>query len=174
MESLFEGTYGAPCPESFRDALALPDHVELRWRRDGVAGEFKIGNPLMVSERRLDESVLDLTLDGILLRDTRILDYVADYASPHTVLFKVQSGTIEPTLYLFDFEELRTLEFTYDLYLEWAAVSRGIVFWQFLFCDDRIRSDIAEVLDKGIDLLRRVAPDPGLDELAERLDKRRK
>lgn len=172
METLFEKFYEAPCPESFRNALILPDRVDLRWRRESVAGEIKIGNPLAVRKRKLDESVLDWTLGGTTLRDTRILDDVVDYAGPLSVLFRIGAQVVEPTLYLFDSRELRKLELTYDAYLDWAAVSRGIVFWQYLFCDDTNTPDVAKALEAGLALLALAAPDERLEDLGERLRRR--
>jgi hypothetical protein len=172
MAMLFEGMYEAPCPDSFRSALVLPDRVDVRWRRSDAAGEFKIGNPLMARERMLDESVLDWTLDGVLLRETRILDDVVDYAGPLSTLFRMRPGVVEPTLYLFDTRDLLTLELSYDSYLDWAAVSRGLVFWQRLFCETGLSPDKAKSLGDGLRLLAQLAPDSGLVELEQRLKDR--
>lgn len=53
-----------------------------------------------------------------------------------------------------------------------AAASRGIVFWQFLFCEGRVTPDKARHLAVGLRRLRDRYGDPELVELEERLKKR--
>lgn len=172
MAAMFERRFKLPCPPSFHEGLLLPDRVEIRWQAGEIAGEIMIRNPLMSLKRTLDPSVMDWTLEGVPLAETRILDQVTDNAGPFWIVFRITKTEVDPTLYLFDQRDLWTLRIDFNAYLEMAALTRGIVFWQFLFCDDAMPPDVTKALQEGLQHLRKRAADPGLDELDRRLKER--
>jgi len=173
LAEIFEGMYGMPCPRSLQPGLVLPDRVSVKWQysRD-VSGEVQISNHLGSMHRTLDASLQTVTVDGHRLGDMRIADAVTDMAGPLHTLFEVAGGMISEQLFLFDSRELRRIELSYADYLDMAATTRGIVFWQYLFSDRRVNPTMAKVLSAELAFLESRFPTPDLDALRRRLHER--
>jgi hypothetical protein len=171
--ALFADLFGMPCPLSLQPGLLLPSAVSVTWQysRD-VSGEVQLSNLLSSMHRTLDASLLNVTVDGHLLGDMRIADAVLDNAGPLHTLFEVRDGRISEQLFLFDSRELRRIELSYDAYLDMAAATRGIVYWQYLFCERRVTPGMAQVLSAELEFLEARFPEPELDTLRRRLRER--
>ena len=173
LAKTFEMIIGKPCPRSLQPALLLPDIVFVKWKlNQDVSGEVQIANPFMAVDRKLDPSLQDWTLDGHQLANMRIADAVTDLAGPLHTLFEVTEAGISEDLFLFDSRELRRLELSYADYLDKAAASRGIIYWQYLFCERRVTQPMAQVLSAELDFLEQRFPGPAIDDLQQRLRKR--
>lgn len=174
-EILFEERFGFPPPKSLHAGLYLPDEIAVDWRHDDrVAGEFAPASPYVAMYRRLDPSVQNWTLDGIRLSEMRILDAVVLQSSPKYTLMRVQDGRVAELLYLFDTRELFELELTYEEYLRRLSVTKGIIYWQYLYARGlKLRGLERATLEREIDFLRSAFPDGSYDELSARLQERR-
>jgi hypothetical protein len=170
---LFADLNGMPCPQSMQPGLVLPTEVAVRWQAsEGIGGEVRIASLLLAFHATLDASLEDTTLAGHRLADMRIADSVLAKAGPLYTLFEVKDDRISEQLFLYDQKELLPLELTYDRYLEMAAASRGLVFWQTLFCDQRMLPGEGERLSAGLSFLEKRFPAPELSELSQRLRQR--
>lgn len=174
LPELFAGMFGMPCPRSLQPGLILPDMVSVTWEHDReVSGEVQISNLLGAMHRTLDDSLQTKTVEGHRLGDMRIADAVLDKAGPLHTLFEVRDGKISEQLFLFDSRELCRIELTYAAYLDMAAATRGIIYWQYLFCDQQILPTVEEVLSAELAFLESRFPAAEHGLLRERLRERR-
>jgi hypothetical protein len=157
LPDIFEQLYGYPCPESLKAGLYLPDTVEVDWKLDDrVSGEFSLSNALMTMHRTLDESLHSWTLKGIKLSETRFVDAVVLHGGPIYTLIVVNDEGISEQLYLFDTRELFELELSYEEYLRTLSLTKGITYWQYLFCGEmRLGAFEKAVLDEEITFLQK-------------------
>lgn len=173
VPELFVGMFGMPCPPSLQPGLILPDIVSVTWEHGReVSGEVQIWNLLSTMHRTLDDSLHTVTVDGHRLGDMRIADAVLDKAGPLHTLFEVRDGMISEQLFLFDSRELRRIELTYAAYLDMAAATRGIIYWQYLFCDRKLPRTVEEVLSAELAFLESRFPAAEHGLLRERLRER--
>jgi len=171
--AMFAKLFAMPCPLSLQAGLILPDPVSVKWQYSlDILGEVQLSNLYSAMYRTLDASLLTETVDGYLLGDMRIADAVTDHAGPLHTLFEIRNGRISEQLFLFDSRELRRLELSYDAYLDMAAATRGIIYWQCLFCDWWIAPRMAQVLSAELDFLESRFPTTELDTLRRRLRER--
>jgi len=173
LAELFAGMFGMLCPPSLQPGLILPDMVSVTWEHDReVSGEVQISNLLGSMHRVLDESLHAVIVDGHQLGDMRIADAVLDTAGPLHTLFEVRDNMIFEQLFLFDSRELGRIDLTYDAYLDMAAATRGIAYWQYLFVDRRVTPTVAQVLSAELAFLESRFPAAEHGLLRERLRER--
>jgi hypothetical protein len=131
----FREMYGFGCPETLQPGLALPDLLSIDWKSgDKVSGEFALSNLFLTMNRTVDESLRDWVMKGIRLGDMRIVDAVVLHGGPIHVLVPASPSGLAEQLYVFNTREMFELELNYTDYLRQLSLSKGITYWQYLFC----------------------------------------
>lgn len=166
-EVTFPEDFGYACPPTMVPGLYLPDEVSVDWRHaDRIAGDWSLSNHLFTRRRLLDDSVLDQTLGGIRLGDTRVVDAALRQGEPIYTLVHAPDGRLSDRLYVYDTRELFPMEIAYDAYLRALSVTKGILYWQFLYCRGlRLRGFERDVLGGEIEFLRAEFPTRSYDEV---------
>lgn len=172
LARMFQAMFGMPCPPSLQPGLVLAD-ISVTWEYSGeVSGEVQLRHLPSAMHRLLDDSLLNLVVDGHQLCDMRIIDAVTDNAGPLHTLIEVGGGKVSEQLFLFDSPDLELLELRYDAYLEMAAATRGIIYWQYLFCDRGLTHSASRTLQAELAFLTSRFPAPELEMLERRLRER--
>jgi hypothetical protein len=171
LPEMFEQLYGYPCPETLKAGLYLPDTLSADWKLDDiVSGEFSLSNIFLTIHRTLDESLHQWTLKDISLSETRFVDAVVLHGGPIYALIVLTGEGISEQLYLFDTREMFELELSYEEYLRTLILTKGIIYWQYLFCRERrLAAFEKSVLDKEITFLQTTFPNRDYQQLTAKL-----
>jgi len=131
----FREMFGFGCPETLQVGLALPDLLSVNWQADPkVSGELALSNHFLTMNRTIDESLSDRVMKGVKLGDTRILDAVVLHGGPIHVVVPTSRAGLGEQLYVFNTREMFELEIDYTEYLRQLSFSKGVTYWQYLFC----------------------------------------
>lgn len=147
-------------PAVLRDMLRIGDRLGVSWQSksevDGqpVLGEFFLRSPLaLVSGNALPEALQERKAAGIDLRNVREFDFQPRSSGPIHALLPVEAGSITDRIFIYDEVEALPSELTCASYLEALTRTRGIFFWQYLYCDKRIEPIDVRVIASGLRFL---------------------
>ena len=170
----FQLLQGYECPNSFKAGLILSDIIAINWRHNKqVAGEFSLTNLFLSMSRILDESLQDWQFEDIKLSDMRIVDETLLNGGPLYTLILTSQTSLSEQLYLFDTREMFKLELDYQNYLEQVILTKGIIDWQYLFCQDRRLSGLEKAtLEKAIQFLEKTFPNHRYQHLWEKWEEK--
>ncbi|MCV9961722.1 hypothetical protein OIU34_07380 [Pararhizobium sp. BT-229] len=173
-------TSDAAVPEDILSALRIDTELGAYWIYQGkagtkVSGEFVLCSPLVfMMESRLDEAFFDEPYDGIDLRETRSIDYAAYSGRGIHALLRVQKDRLIDNVLLFDGRHVYAMGLAYLDYVEMVRLTRGIAYWQFLFCQGAdIGAPRIETIRQGLELLAATFPDEDYSDLMLRLERLR-
>ncbi len=133
----FQLLFQYECPASFRVGLFFPDTISVSWKsenNDKISGEFSLNNIFLAVDKTLDESLHEWQFKEIKLADMRIMDSVIFNGEPIYTLIHLGSSGIAENLYTFNTRELFLMELNYEEYLKKMIQTKGIIYWQYLFC----------------------------------------
>jgi hypothetical protein len=160
-KTVFKEQYGLECPPGLEDALFISDELFVYWKNKEkeeskiLAGEFHLRSPfLFASESELNDVFKHKKYDSIDLEETRVFDYYPYNGGPIHALLKVEGGTLRDEVLIFNEEDVFRTSLTYQTYLAALHVTKGVIYWQYLYCQ-RIKAKDYEKkqLKRGLDFI---------------------
>jgi hypothetical protein len=168
------------CPPAVLEGLQIDTELSLYWKHDdgtkrGAIGEFILPSPLIfMLESRLSDVFFDEKYDGVDLRNTRTIDYSGYTAKGIHALLEVKRSKLVDDVILFDERQVFRLHMTYLEYMALIRRTRGIEYWQLLYCDGIDKDNPRlETIDRGLKVLRHEFPEEDFSDLLERLRRQR-
>jgi hypothetical protein len=155
------------------ELLRIDDSLHVYWKRKGasednaVFGEFHLRTPILFGPKNdLNETYKSKKYDGVNLHDTRVFDYYAYNGGPIYSLLPVHNGRIDDTVLVFNEKAVFSTTLTCSAYLEQLRRTRGVLFWQYLFCKDaKVESYELDALKRGLEFIARVFPKDDFSDL---------
>ena len=106
------------------------------------------------------------------MRETRSIDYAAYSGRGIHALLRVQDDHLLDDVLLFDGRHVYPMGLAYLAYVEMVRLTRGIAYWQFLFCQGAdVGAPRKETIRQGLELLETTFPDEDYSDLKRRLDR---
>jgi hypothetical protein len=166
----FREMFGFGCPETLKPGLALPDLLSIDWQSGAiVSGEFELSNHFLTMNRTVDETLCDWVMKGIRLGDMRIVDAAVMHGGPIHVLVPASPSGLAEQLYVFNTREIFELELNYTDYLRQLSLSKGITYWQYLFCRGmRLSGFEKQILRQELAFVQSAFPGPDYQALQAR------
>lgn len=160
LRRLTAGSTDVECPDEILTGLEIDTELAVYWKHRSqadVAGEFILPSPFMfLDESRLDPVFLDEVHEGIQLRQTRTVDYAGYSGRGSHALLEVRDGKIVDEVLLFDERRLFRMGVRYLEYVSLVRLTRGIEYWQLLYCEGIERRDPrVERIGQGLQFLSR-------------------
>lgn len=167
---------------SVAESVRIADNLYVYWKQkdapddDAVFGEFYLSTVLLFGpENELNAAFKSKTFDGMDLNDTRVFDHYKYNGGPIYALVPVRNGRIEEDVLIFNEKRLLKTALTYPTYLEALRLTRGVRFWQYLFCENpRVEPYEIDALAGGLAFIAQVFPGDDYRDLRLRLERLRK
>lgn len=159
------------------ESLWIDDDLHVYWKSrnhrvdEQVFGEFFLRSALLFAKRSgLSEVFLARKYDGIDLGEMRLFDQYAYNGGPIHALLRVNQGRLEDQVYIFDERDVFRTDLTYEQYLQVLRVTRGFLFWQYLYCQNaKIASYNISNIEQGLNFIEREFPGDDYTDLRRRL-----
>jgi hypothetical protein len=175
LKELMEMTTEVECPVELLPALEMSDRLAVYWKHTAadVAGEFVLRSPLIfMMESAFDPEVSDETFNGVKLGETRTVDYAAYSGHGWHAVLEVKGGKLIDEVLFFDSRQMYRMRMSYIEYISLASLTRGIEYWQLLYCEDVDRqSPRIEKIMRGVELLSREFGEENYTGLLDRLER---
>lgn len=175
LRELAEMTTDIECPAAILPALEISDELAVYWKHAAakVAGEFILRSPLVfMVESGFDTAVLEETFDGVKLGETRTVDNAGYSGHGWYALLEVRDGKLVDEVLFFDSHHMYRMGISFAEYISRACLTRGIEYWQLLYCEGVDRdSPRLEEIGRGLELLSREFRDDDYADLFERLER---
>ncbi|MGY4404085.1 hypothetical protein [Bradyrhizobium sp. USDA 3315] len=140
--------------------LQIGGELRLYWHSKAdadnvVYGEFFLQTPLLFGPKNtLPPIFQDMTFGSLQLKNTRLLDWYALNGGPIHALLRVIDGRLDDNVLIFNEKELFQSELTCDTYLKEVARTKGVFYWQYLYCKDKsLQPFEVAALERGLDFL---------------------
>ncbi|WP_328869525.1 hypothetical protein OHT76_05065 [Streptomyces sp. NBC_00287] len=157
--------------------------VEAAWRSrrpdTALVGEFKlhhimsaVGNMRMTRYWKGEDDE-----ERALYKDLRIIDDTPQTGSGRMSLLRATPGATDPEVWFFDMRQgAMPMELDYPAYVETLMVTKGVIGWQYLYCEpDRCGEGffpLEDGLKEMLDVFPRLFPDHDYTDLRARLEER--
>ena len=166
--------------KEFWETVMIPSELSLQWGHhlDGefeVAGGFRLFNIFeAISMNQLQTFNQDLNNDtSLLYQRARYFDNQPDGIA--AVLF-VDEDDIFFRVWIHDEGHFEKLDISYLEYLDKVFLTKGMFYWQYLFCDEEVYKNITyykkQYIEKMLRVLRIFFPDEDYSDLNTRYQKR--
>ncbi|MFG3705269.1 hypothetical protein ACGF7U_11140 [Micromonospora sp. NPDC047670] len=176
--------YDLPLSHRIQEYFFRHGAVEAAWRsrRPGTAlvGDFKlrhimsaVGNLRMTRFWKGEDDA-----ERSLFKDLRIFDDTPRTGSGRMALLRATPGTADPEIWFFDMRQgVVPMELDYPAYLETLLVTKGVIGWQYLYCQPEDCGmgfiPLVDGLQEMLDVFPRLFPDHDYADLRARLEARR-
>lgn len=174
-----ETILGLKIPAAIIESVHVDDNLYAYWKsadrseEETVFGDFFVRSVLLFApENDLNEVFQPRSYDIVgNLRETRVFDYYAYNGGPIYSLLRVIDGTIDERVYIFNEREVFATALDYANYLAALRLTRGFLFWQYLFCE-KLRPEEYEIraIRRGLSFVEEGFPEDSYRDLWERLN----
>lgn len=167
------------CPPTVARSVEIAKELAAYWKprtsqgKHAVTGEFFLRPVLTFG---LDNEIASVfktrEYDGIDLETTRVFDYYHRNGGPIYALLQVVGSALDDKVLVFDEDNVYRTSLRYDTYLQKVRLTRGLLFWQYLFCE-RVTVDPGRVqrLRRGLSFLEAEFPGDDYSDLWKRLER---
>lgn len=157
--------------------------VEAAWRSrrpdTALVGEFKlhhimsaVGNMRMTRYWKGEDDE-----ERALYKDLRIIDDTPQTGSGRMSLLRATPGATDPEVWFFDMRQgAMPIELDYPAYVETLMVTKGVIGWQYLYCEPDLCGEgffpLEDGLKEMLDVFPRLFPAHDYTDLRTRLEER--
>jgi hypothetical protein len=143
------------------DLLQIGEELRLYWRSkaeeedDVVYGEFLLQTPLTFGAKcSLPPIFKEMAFGSLQLKDTRLFDWYGQNGGPIHALLRVIDGRLDDNVLIFNERDLFQSGLTCDTYLKEVARTKGVFYWQYLYCKDKkLQPFEVAALERGLNFL---------------------
>lgn len=143
MRRIFDDIVKVSASGAILESLAIDDKMFIHWRKrepsgDGeIAGEFNLQSALLFAAKiDIGEPFMSENDYGMDLNTLRVIDYSAFEGGPIYALLPVADLNLGDDVIVFNKEKMLRTSLTYASYLETLLLTRGFLYWQYLFCEE--------------------------------------
>ncbi len=163
-------------PECVLELTRIGEALRAYWRSveaiegEQVLGEFLLQTPLRFGpDSTLPDTFQDMKFGALQLRDTRVLDWYGYNGGPVHALLRVIDQRLDDKVWIFDERNLFESELVCSDYLRELARTKGVFYWQYLYCKDRrLQPFEVAALERGLSFLESAFQE-NCDDLRKRL-----
>lgn len=173
---------GLPFSPRVRECFFRYGAIEAAWRSrrpdTALVGEFKLHHITSALSNRMDKIWKgEDDSERALYSELRIFDDTPQTGSGRMALLRATPGTTDPEVWFFDMRQgAMPMELDYPAYLETLLVTKGVIGWQYLYCEPELCGEgffpCVDALTEMLDVLPRLFPDHDYTDLRARLEER--
>ncbi|WP_159054608.1 hypothetical protein [Streptomyces dysideae] len=174
---------GLPLSRRVQEYFFRYGAVEAAWRSrrpdTALVGEFKLHHIMSaVANKRMTKFWKgENEAERALYNDLRIIDDTPQTGSGRMALLRAAPGVTDPEVWFFDMRQgAMRMELDYPGYLEALLVTKGVIGWQYLYCEPELCGEgfipLEDGLSEMLDVLPRLFPDHDYTDLRVRLEER--
>lgn len=182
FESLAED-YDLPLSQRVEQYFFRHGKIEAAWRSrrpdSRLVGEFKLNHIMsaLVNKRMSEIWKGEDDWERALYSELRYFDDTPQTGSGRMALMRATSGATDPEVWFFDMRQgAMRMELDYPDYLEALLVTKGVMGWQYLYCEPAFSglsfASCAEGLKEMLEVFPRLFPEYDYSDLQRRLEER--
>ncbi|MFE2493227.1 hypothetical protein [Streptomyces scopuliridis] len=185
-ESVFEKlakTDGLPLGQRVQDCFFRYGTIQAAWRSrrpdTELIGEFSLSHIMSALVNRRMNKVWkgENDQERALYSELRTFDDTPQTGSGRMALIRAIPGATDPEVWFFDMRQgAMLMELDYPDYLETLLVTKGVIGWQYLYCDPASSGpgfvSCAEGLKEMLEVFPQLFPDHDYTDLRARLQER--